>query len=147
MIPLQEDVDWNDPQQHCVWALRSMPVFAGAGMVTHPGFLRAWSEHLVAAGFVHVDYLKTLADSDGNIHVSKLPKQRIKFQQPVRGPRNGYNNAARWVPVSTPDPEPMHIPDIRQLTVQENQAMIDQYRDAGMISDSPDRVVVAEEIE
>jgi hypothetical protein len=110
-----------------------MPTLAGSGMVTHPGFLRQWSAHLWACGFAHRDYLEGLADEDGNIHVSKLPKQTIKFQPAVRGPRHGYNNAARWVPDDTPDPQPINLPDIRQLTVQENEIMLQQYRAAGMI--------------
>lgn len=133
MIPTQDKADMNNPQEHFAWALRNMPVFAGAGMVTHPGFLRQWSEHLWNCGFAHRDYLLGLADEDGNIHVSKLPHQTIKFQPASRGPRHGYNNAARWVSSDTPDPEPIRLPDIRQLTVQENEAMLAQYRDAGMI--------------
>ena len=93
------------------------------------------------------EHLASLADENGMIHVSKLPKQRIKFQQPMRGPRNGYNNAARWVPVGTPEPEPMHLPHINDLTIQENQAMLDQYRSAGMIPPEPHGPVLAEEIE
>lgn len=147
MIPLQNEVDWNDPQQHFSWALRAMPVFAGAGMVTHPGFLWAWSEHLWNCGFAHRDYLESLADENGMVHVSKLPRQIIKFQPAPRGPRHGYNNAARWVPVETPDPEPMRIPDINQLTIQENEAMLDQYRSAGMIPGEPHGPVLAEVIE
>jgi hypothetical protein len=123
----------NNPQEHFAWALRNMPAFAGAGLVTHPGFLRQWSEHLWNCGFAHRDYLEGLADENGNIHVSKLPQQSIKFQEAVRGPRHGYNNAARWVGSDTPDPEPINLPDIRQLTVQENEAMLDQYRAAGLI--------------
>lgn len=123
----------TNPEEHFLWALRNMPAFAGAGMVTHPGFLRKWSEHLWNCGFAHRDYLEGLADEDGNIHVSKLPRQTIKFQPPVRGPRHGYNNAARWVSSDTPDPQPINLPDIRQLTIQENEAMIEQYRSAGMI--------------
>lgn len=133
MIPSQEEADLNNPEEHFLWALRNMPAFAGAGMVTHPGFLRQWSDHLWNCGFAHRDYLERLADADGNIHVSKLPRQSIKFQQAVRGPRHAYNNAARWVRSDTPDPEPINLPDIRQLTIQENQIMLDQYRQAGMI--------------
>ena len=135
MIPSQSSADMSKPDEHFVWALRNMPTFAGAGMVTHPGFLRRWSEHLWQCGFAHRDYLEGLADADGNIHVSKLPKQLIKFQEAVRGPRHGYNNAARWVGSETPDPVPLRLPDIRQLTAQENDAMIAQYRDAGMLPD------------
>ena len=133
MIPVQAETDFTDPQEHFLWALRNMPALAGAGMVTHPAFLRQWSQHLWDCGFAHRDYLEGLADADGNIHVSKLPAQRIKFQPPTRGPRHGYNNAASWVPVDTPDPEPVNLPDIRQLTIQENELMLQQYRQAGMI--------------
>jgi hypothetical protein len=137
MIPLQEQADMNNPQEHFLWALRNMPAFAGAGMVTHPGFLREWSEHLWKCGFAHRDFLENLADEDGNIHVSKLPRQILKFQQAVRGPRHGYNNAARWVPVDSPDAEPINLPDIRKLTIQENEIMLEQYRSAGMIPAEP----------
>ena len=137
MIPTQEQADFSKPDEHFVWALRNMPSLSGAGVVTHPGFLRLWSEHLWACGFAHRDYLESLADEDGNIHVSKLPRQTVKFQQPVRGPRHGFNNAARWVDVSTPDPEPINLPDIRQLTIQENEVMLEQYRQAGMIPAPP----------
>lgn len=112
-------------------------MFAGAGMVTHPGFLRQWSAHLWACGFAHRDYIAALADEDGNIHVSQLPVQTLKFQPPVRGPRHGYNNAARWVSAGTPDPTPINLPDIRQLTIQENELMLEQYRSAGMIPAPP----------
>lgn len=134
----------NNPQEHLLWALRSMPAFAGAGMVTHPGFLRAWSEHLFNCGFRHVGWLADQADENGMIHVKNLPKQMVKFQPAVRGPRHGYNNAARWVSVDTPDPEPIHLPDIRQLTIQENEAMLGQYRDAGMLPVEDAHVVLAE---
>ena len=133
MIPSQKEADLDNPQEHFLWALRNMPAFAGAGVVTHPGFLRQWSEHLWGCGFAHRDYLEGLADADGNIHVSQLPKQTLKFQPAVRGPRHGFNNAARWVSADTPEPQPMNLPDIRQLTAQENEAMLDQYRQAGMI--------------
>jgi hypothetical protein len=114
-----------------------MPAFAGAGMVTHPGFLRQWSAHLWDCGFAHRDYLERLADEDGNIHVSKLPRQILRFQPAMRGPRHSYNNAARWVSNDTPEPEPINLPDIRHLTIQENQIMLDQYRQAGMIPAEP----------
>lgn len=137
MIPLQEQADMSNPEEHFLWALRNMPSFAGAGMVTHPGFLRQWSEHLWNCGFAHRDYLAGLADENGMIHVSKLPRQILKFQPAIRGPRHAYNNAARWVSQDTPDPEPINLPDIRQLTIQENEAMLEQYRSAGMIPQEP----------
>jgi len=146
VIPTKEEADMNNPEEHFLWALRNMPAFAGAGVVTHPGFLRQWSSHLWSCGFAHRDYLEGLADEDGNIHVSKLPRQAIKFQPAVRGPRHGFNNAARWVSAETPDPEPINLPDIRQLTIQENEYMLEQYRSAGMIPTPPPGPSVAEAV-
>ena len=143
-IPSQESHDPKDPKQHFVWALRNLPMVAGVGAITHPGYLSSWSEHLWKCGFAHRDYLEGLADEDGNIHVSQLPKQTIKFQQPFRGPRTPYNNAARWVGVNDPDPEPFRIPNIRQLTQQENEYMLQQYREAGMIPDNRPGPAMAE---
>jgi hypothetical protein len=113
-------------------------MIAGVGAITHPGYLAGWSEHLWKCGFRHVDSLRELADEDGNIHVSQLPEQVIKFQKPFRGDHSHYNPAARWVGVDEADPEPVRIPDIKKLTQQENEAMLQQYRAAGMIpSDRP----------
>lgn len=104
-------------------------MYAGAGMVTHSGFLRGWSRHLWDAGFRHVDWIRRLADKDGNIHVSKLPQQKIKFQAPFRGPGHTYNNAARWVKPTEPEPQTFELPDINKMTTQEKYAlayMLDQ---------------------
>jgi hypothetical protein len=133
MIPSQQNHNPADPKQHFAWALRNLPLIAGVGAITHPGFLASWSEHLWKCGFAHRDYLEGLADEDGNIHVSQLPKQTIKLQQAFRGQRHDMNPAYRWVGVGDPDPEPVRIPNIREMTQQENEYMIRQYRDAGMI--------------
>lgn len=133
MQPTQENTDFTEPEKHLAWTLRNLPAYAGSGLVTHPGFLLEWAEHLWACGVAHRDYLASLADENGNIHVSKLPAQTIKWQQAARGPRHGYNPAARWVPANTPDPAPVNLPDIRELTIQENAVMLEQYRAAGMI--------------
>ena len=137
MIPSQEDHNPLDPKQHFAWALRNLPMVAGVGAITHPGYLTSWSEHLWKCGFAHRNYLEGLADENGNIHVSQLPQQTIKFQPAFRGARHDMNNAARWVSADDPDPEPIRIPNIRQLTDQENAAMLQQYRDAGMIPEGP----------
>lgn len=135
MIPSQENADFTNPEEHIAWALRNMPTFAGVGAVTHPGFLKQWSRHLVDCGFAHTDYIASLADADGNTHVSKLPKQRIKLTAPIRGPRHHYNPAAVWAPVDSPEPPKTRLPDIRQLTAEENAAMLAQYRAAGMLTE------------
>jgi hypothetical protein len=146
MIPPQEQVDWKQPEQHFAWALKNMPTFFGNGAVTHPSILTTWSKHLWDAGFAHRDYLEGLADEDGNIHVSKLPQQVIRWQPPFRGPNSTYNNAARWVSADTEPVRPMRIPDIRELTQQENEYMIKQYRDAGLIQNQTVGAPLAEEV-
>jgi len=136
-IPTQESHDPSDPEEHFLWALRNMPMFAGVGAITHPGILRTWSKHLWDAGFRHSDYLKSLAD-DKTISVDKLPKQGIKFQAPARGPRHSLNNAARWVPVGdASDPEPVRIPNVQAMTIQERQALLYQFYELGLIPQAP----------
>jgi hypothetical protein len=132
-VPSQAEHDPNDPEEHFAWALKDMPVVAGSGMVTHPALLRGWSKHLWACGFAHRDHLASLADEDGNIHVSKLPDQAIRHQPPFRGPHHPYNNAARWVSPDEAEPQPVVIPDIAKLTNQERQALLYQFHALGMI--------------
>jgi hypothetical protein len=132
-IPTQADHDPNDPEEHVAWALKDMPVVAGSGMLTHPALLRGWSKHLVRAGFIHTDAVASLADEDGNVHVSKLPAQEIRHAPPFRGPHHAYNNAARWVTPGESEPTPVRIPDIRKLTNQERQALLYQFHALGMI--------------
>lgn len=146
MIPDQAQADLDKPEEHFLWALHNLPTIAGTGALCHPAILRRWSKHLVECGFAHTDHLAKLADDNGNIHVSQLPKQQIKKIPALRGPRHVYNNAAAWVPVDTPAPEPMRIPDIHKLTIQENAAMLKQYEEAGMIPPLPPDRDTAEEV-
>ena len=136
MIPSQQNHNPKDPKQHFVWALRNLPMAAGVGAITHPEILKLWSEHLWKCGFVHRDYLEGLADENGNIHVSQLPQQSIKLQQAFRGQRHDMNPAYRWVSADEEDPVPVRIPNIREMTQQENEYMLRQYRAAGMIPDN-----------
>lgn len=146
-IPSQQEHDPNNPEEHFLWAMRQLPMFAGSGMVTHSGFLRRWSEHLWKAGFRHRDWLESLADTDGNIHTSRLPEQEIRFQEAFRGPHHTYNNAARWVGPDEPDPTPVTIPNIRDLTLQEQHALLYQFANAGMIPQPPHGPAVSEVME
>ena len=132
MIPTQAEHNPNDPEQHVLWALRNLPTIAGVGAITHPAFLKQWSKHLWQAGFRHTDWIRALADEDGNIHVSKLPEQTIKFQPAFRGPGHNYNNAARWAKMDTPDPEPFKIPNIENMTDQEKYALLYQLDQQGV---------------
>lgn len=132
-IPTKEKCDLSNPEEKFLWALVHLPNVGGVATVTHPDILKAWSVHLGECGFVHVDELLELADADGNIRVSQLPVQEKKLQTPFRGPQHQYNGASKWVPMDTPDPVKVVIPDIRQMTPEENAAMIRQYQEAGML--------------
>lgn len=145
-IPTQDQVDWKKPEEHFAWIFRNLPMIAGIGGVTHPGIMTTWSEHLVKAGAVHVDYLRTLADADGNIHVSKLPKQKIKWQPAFRGPHDMYNPAARWVPADAPDAPPMKLQDMSKLTLQEQHFQAQQLRELGVIPTEKPPQHTAEEL-
>lgn len=137
-IPSQQEADLHNPEEHFLWALRNLPTHGGAGMVTFSGFLRPWSKHLWECGFAHRDYLMSLADAEGNIHVSKLPEQTMFFQEAFRGPHHTYNNAARWVAPGTGEPEPFCVPNIKEMTTQEKYALAYQLKTEGIVlPDSP----------
>ncbi|SKM97410.1 Protein of uncharacterised function (DUF2744) [Mycobacteroides abscessus subsp. massiliense] len=145
-IPSQQEADFNNPEEHFVWCLRNMPTFAGIGAVTHPGFLRAWSKHLWECGNAHRDYLVSLANEDGFIHIDQLPKQTIELQGAFRGPSHIYNNAARWVPVGTATPPPVVLPDTREMTIQESDVMLRQFERDGRLPGPLPRRDVAQEL-
>ena len=130
----QDTADPKDPKKALAWALVGLPhPNGGSNQVTHPAIIEAWSEHLVRVGLLHVDQVRALADADGNIHVSKLPKQELKYQAAARGPRTPYNPAARWVPMNQPEPPKFRVQDPRQMTQQEREAQLAIYRELGLI--------------
>ena len=133
MIPTQEEYNRDDPEERFLWALRNLPNVGGVPQIVHPSILRAWSKHLDDLAFIHVDLLKSMANDEGFIHVSQLPEQKKKFQPAARGPRHEYNPASGWVDNNAPDVKPTILPDIRQLTAQENEAMLAQYYADGWI--------------
>jgi hypothetical protein len=146
-IPSQDETDFTDPEQHFMWALRGLPMLAGSGLLTHSSFLRLWSKHLWESGCAHRDYLESLADEEGNIHVSQLPEQKIRFQEAFRGPHHQYNPAARWVRANEPDPEPVEVPNIRDMTIQEQYVMAAQLKAAGVEIPDPPEAPKAEVVE
>lgn len=133
MLSTQETTNLKKPEEHMLWVFQNMPVVAGVGAVTNVAIIKGWAKHFWECGVAHRDYLETLADEDGNIHVSKLPRQTKKFIPPMRGPRHGFNNASRWVPMNVPAPEPVVVQDPRLMTAQEREAQLGIYRELGMI--------------
>lgn len=142
-IPSQAEADLGNPEEHFLWALRNLPMVAGSGLMTFSPFLREWSTHLWECGFAHRDFLEGLADEDGNIHVSKLPQQVKKFQDPFRGPHHTYNPAGRWVKPDTPDPVPFSVPNIQHMTTQERYALAYQLKHAGITIPEPPKPMTA----
>lgn len=139
VIPLQQDTNFEDPEEHFLFALRNIPMLAGSGMMTNSGFYRKWSEHLWKVGCAHRDYLASLANADGFIHVDQLPKQQVVFQEAFRGPGHTYNAAARWVPVEMANEHPpvVKIPDLTKMTDQERWVLAyQQKRDGFTIPDA-----------
>jgi len=149
VIRAQEQTNYSNPREHFVWALRNLPMIAGIGGITHPMFLTQWSEHLFNCGFFHTDYIAGFADENGMIHVSQLPGQIIAFQAAARGPRNAWNNAARWDTEGSPEPAPVTIPDINELSANERAAILGQFIDAGLVEppDSGPAYLPAEVVE
>ena len=115
----QENCDPDDPKQHALWALMHLPSVGGAPMITHPQILQEWSKRLWDAGFRHNPELQT-----------------VKYITPRRGGDHVYNASGGWVPMDTPEPPQMVIPDVNRLTPEENELMIAQYRASGMIPDA-----------
>ncbi|QBI96619.1 hypothetical protein SEA_EXPELLIARMUS_24 [Mycobacterium phage Expelliarmus] len=144
-IPTQAETDFNDPEEHFLWALHNMPTVAGFGAVTNPLFMRSWSKHLWECGFAHRDHLESLADENGMIHVSQLPDQQKKLQPAIRGPYSAYNQAARWVPMDQEPPPPMVLQDPAELTQQEQQAVVKRLIEVGAIQAPKTVMPVAEE--
>lgn len=121
------------PEEYILESLQMMPVVAGTGAVTHPALLKGWAKHLMDAGVAHRDYLETLADENGNIHISKLPKKKLKLADPIRGPLHGFNNARRWVDSDAKDTPLPVVQDPRTMTAQEREAQLGIYRDMGLL--------------
>lgn len=112
-----EDCDPNNPEEAFAWVFQYMPAGRGESPVLMPDYMRKqFSKICHGAGLVH-----------------DPARQTMKVQPPVRGPRHVLNGAGRWVPISEPDPEPITIPSIHAMTIEENAAMIAQYEAAGMI--------------
>ena len=52
-IPLQHDMDMDDPEQHLLWGLVNMGEKIGAPLLLPEKFMRDFSKHLYRCGFRH----------------------------------------------------------------------------------------------
>lgn len=112
----QDLCDANDPEEHFLWALTSVPGVGNSPLMIPIQMAKQISQHLYEAGFRHVP-----------------AKQEKKWLRPYRGDQSHLNPGGKWVPMDTEEPEPVRIPDINQLTVHEREALLAQYRAQGLI--------------
>lgn len=137
-IPLQEDCDPTKPEEAALWASMYIPVAGRSPMVFPRMIGEHFSKHYTECGFVHVDYIRSLADENGMVHVDKLPKQKKKFRRPYRGQQNLFNGMGMFVPMDDEDPEPIRIQDPAAMTVHEREAQVERLRYLGYKINEPD---------
>ena len=131
-IPSQAECDLSKPEEHFLWALR------GLGWGDHPvaiprPILEKWSKHLVECGAVHVLALYALADEDGKIDISDLPKQKIKYVNYARGEDHELNIAGKWLPVEAEEPEPVKVPPASSLSPAEKAILAAELKQEGYL--------------
>lgn len=110
----------DDPEEHFLWALTSVPGMGTSPMMIPLQMAKMISKHLYESGYRHHPDL-----------------QEKKMLRPFRGQQSNLNPAGKWVPMDTPEPEPIRIPDINKLTPHEREALLAQYRAQGLLDAEP----------
>lgn len=137
-IPLQSQCDPTKPEEALLWASMYIPVAGRSPMVFPRMIGELLSRHYTECGFVHVDYIRSLADENGMIHVDQLPKQQKKFMRPYRGQQHVLNGSGTWVPMDTEEPEPIVIQDPAAMTAHEREAQVERLRYLGYRINEPE---------
>lgn len=81
MIPLQDQMNLDDPEEYFLWALVNMDGMSGAPLILPEPVLRVWSKHLYDCGFRHHPEL-----------------QQITYRPPVSGTSILEAGGGEWVP-------------------------------------------------
>ncbi|NIL77596.1 DUF2744 domain-containing protein [Rhodococcus sp. B10] len=122
----------EDPKKRHQWLFVGSMVYGATARYTpDDDSLEVLSERIPEGGYVHVSDLHTLADADGNIHVSKLPVQTKKLKLPAMGQHHTLNNTSQWVDFDEPDSVPMVAQDMDAFTTEQNQVHFQQLLDKG----------------
>lgn len=137
-IPTKESCDPSKPSEAMLWACMYIPVAGRSPMVFPRMIAEKISEHFVECGFVHVDDIAALADENGMVRVSDLPKQKKKLMRPYRGQQHQLNPMGQWVGMDEPEPEPVVIQDPAAMTVHERAAQVERLRYLGYKINEPD---------
>lgn len=136
-FPQQKDVDFSDMESALVWTLAQIPFSDRVTMPIQLNVAKCIARHQNQLGVVHVDYLKTLADENGYIHVDQLPKQQKKLRMPHRGQQHHLNGSATWVGMDAPEADPVVLPDVEAMTVHERKWLVEELKNVGAIQDPP----------
>ena len=137
-IPLQSECDPTKPEEALLWASMNIPVAGRSPMVFPRMIGEALSKHYSECGFVHVGYIRSLADENGMVHVDRLPEQKKKFQRPYRGQQHVLNGMGGWVSMDAEEPEPIVVQDPVLLAQNERDAQLERYRYLGYKIDAPE---------
>ena len=118
--------DFKEPKNRFVWAFQGLEVNGQPVAFPRP-VLEQWSEHLSRCGFIHVD--EVAGCPSGENPLKYLPSQEIHYQPPVRGQATSFNLAGEWVPID----QPIRTAQDPGLSKEEKQALINQFKEEGLI--------------
>ena len=79
-IPLQHDMQMDDPEQHLLWGLVNMGEKIGAPLLLPEKFMRDFSKHLYRCGFRH-----------------DPSEQEIWYKPPGNGDSIWHGTGGKWV--------------------------------------------------
>lgn len=91
MIPLQENMDMDDPVEHVLWGLINMGGLMGAPLGVPVQVLRVWAKHLYDCGFRH------------------HPDQQLIYYVPPENGEGLLTMGGEWVPASEPGVPPERV--------------------------------------
>jgi hypothetical protein len=132
-FPTQENCDMDVPEEHILWPFSAVPYGDKVTQPVQSNIGKVFSKHLVELGYVHGPWLAAQADENGYIHVDQIPKQTKKLLMPYRGQQHPLNPSAIWVDMDIEAPEPPVLPNVRAMTRHEQELMVSELEDLGLI--------------
>lgn len=122
MIPLQQDMNPDDPVEHVLWALVNMGGLMGAPLGVPMPLLRTWAQHLYDCGFRHD------------------PSKQVLFYSPPADGEGFLSMGGTWVQSETPGVEPDSVSRAREdaavdeaissMTTAQRRALIEKLESA-----------------
>lgn len=127
-FPLRENCDPKNPYQAFLWMLVALPYQTGGPMAFPTDYMQFVSKHEWDLGAHSWDYLVSIADENGMIHVSQLHEPTKKYQPPLATDANWMTSPGRWVPIDTPDNDPRRPVEqaVDTLTHQQQAELVNE---------------------